>query len=468
VRKYTLLIITLTIFFTFQACEDGDDFSSDKNLSLTFSTNEISFDTIFSSIGSATKQFKIYNRNKNSLRIESIKLMNPEKSGFRMNIDGASGTNISNVEILKKDSLYGFVEITVNPQDTNSPVLIRDSICFVVNGNTQYVQLQAVGQDVYIWKDKEIKEDTVLTSKKPFLVYNSLIVSKDAILTIKEGVTFYMENSALVEINGVLRAEGTVDSPVVFRGSRFDNIEADIPYDNVPGQWEGITFTSGSYNNSLESVVIKNATKGMTFSESDASYKKAVLENIVVQNTYEYGLQAVNCDIDVKNGLFVNSGGSVVTLLGGKYSFLHCTLANYYRWSARQAESLWLGNTYGDKMHPLTKCDFINSIVYGSVTNELALTGVSGTDFSYLFHRCLIKGKEISDSHFVNTIWNSDPLFNDLNTIGNYSYNFELQALSPAIGKADKTYSSLVPLDLKGNSRLNDSGPDIGCYEKVD
>jgi hypothetical protein len=382
-----------------------------------------------------------------------------------MNIDGEKGTKLTDIEILKKDSLYGFVEVTIDPTNSKNPLLIRDSIRFVVNGNTQYVQLEAVGQDVYIWKNKVIKEDTVLTDKKPFLIYDSLVVSKDVTLSIKEGVTFFMKNNASVKINGTLKAGGTVQAPIIFRGSRFDNIEADIPYNNVPGQWEGITFHSGSYNNSLEYVVIKNATKGIAFLESDAGHKKAVLKNIIVQNTSVYGLQAINCNIDVENGLFANSGKYVVSLSGGEYSFLHCTLANYYRWSARQTESLLLNNTYGDGLFPLTKCDFTNSIVYGSVSNEILLKGISSIPFVYEFRNCLIKGSQTSDNHFINAIWNSDPQFKDLNSAGIYSYNFELRSSSPAAGKADKAYSSLVPLDLKGKSRLNDSGPDIGCYE---
>lgn len=464
VKKYISLTI-IFLFIIFYACKGGDDFSTDKNLTVAFSEDTISFDTVFSTIGSATKQFKIYNRNKNSLRIESIELMNPTKSGFRMNIDGEKGTRLTNIEILKKDSLYGFIEVTVDPTNSKNPILVRDSIRFIVNGNTQYLQLEAVGQDVYIWKNKVIKEDTILTDTKPFLIYDSLVVNKDVTLNIEEGVIFFMRNNASVKINGTLNAKGATDAPIIFRGSRFDNIEANIPYDNAPGQWEGMFFHSNSYNNSLENVIIKNAAKGISFSESDASKKKAILKNLIVQNCSEYGLQAVNCNIDVENGLFANSPKYVVSLRGGRYSFLHCTLANYYRWSARQTESLLLNNTYRNELYPLTKCDFTNSIIYGSVSNEILLKGISSIPFVYTFRNCLIKGAQVSDSHFVNVIWNSDPLFKDLNSAGIYSYNFELQSSSPAIGKADKVYSSLVPLDLKGKSRLSDSNPDIGCYE---
>lgn len=465
--KNIIYIVIVVFFVLVSACKDDDSFSSDKNLKLTFSMDTVDFDTVFSSIGSATRQFKIYNRNKNSLLIESIEMVNAAKSGFRMNIDGEKGTKLNNVEILKKDSLYGFVEITVDPQDEKNPLLIRDSIRFVVNGNAQYVQLAAVGQDVYIWKDKVIAKDTVLTDKKPFLVYNSLTVNKDVTLTVNEGVTFFMKDEAIVDVYGTLKAEGTLENPVVFRGSRFDNIEGNIPYDNVPGQWGGITYYSDSYDNTLTSVVVKNATKGVTFQQSDPQKKKAMLSDVIVQNSSEYGVRAINCNIEARNCLFVNSRGSVLSLYGGEYAFLHCTLANYYRWTARQEESLVISNRAEDKGYPLTKCDFTNSIIYGSVSNELILNGTSSVDFNYQFRNCLIKGTEQSNSHFVNAIWNSTPLFKDLSSEGTYSYNFELEASSPAKDKADRAYSIAAPMDLKGNSRLNDSNPDIGCYEWV-
>lgn len=457
-KKIIYLFILCISVFT--ACQDSDDFSSDKNLSLTFSTDAISFDTVFTTIGSATRQFKIYNRNKSSLTIESIELVNAAKSGFRMNIDGEKGTKLTNVDILKKDSLYGFVEVTVDPTNSKNPLLIRDSIRFTINGNTQYIQLEAVGQDVYIWKDKVITKDSVITGDKPLLIYNTLTINKGAKLNVQKGTTFFMRNNAGLDVYGALIAQGSVDEPVVFRGSRFDNIEADIPFDNAPGQWTGIVFHPESFDNVFENVIARNAIRGMTFSASDTQNVKATFKNTIVQNTSEYGVMAVNCKINAENCLFANSKGAVLTLSGGEYSFVHCTLANYYRWASRQAECLVLGNSYA-----LTKCDFINSIIYGSAKDELYLSGTGSVAFNYLFHSCLIKTPELASDHFVDIIWNSDPLFADLNTGGIYSYNFELQETSPGIGKADKAYSQQVPFDLKGRSRLGDSNPDMGCYE---
>lgn len=463
-----LFYITTICFLAFFACSNDDDFSSDANIHLEFSSDIIQFDTVFSTIGSATKQFKIYNRNNHSAKIETIELMNPSESGFRMNIDGEKGTRLTNVEILKKDSLFGFIEVTVNPQNSANPVLIKDSIKFTTNGNIQYLQLRAIGQDVYIWKGETITKDSILTAAKPFLVYDSIVVKKNAKATIKEGVKFFFKRDASVNVHGTINIQGSVEKPVVFRTERFDKIEGDIPYDNVPGQWDGIYFFPESYDNNIANAFVRGATKGMTFYSSDANRKKAILYNTIVHNTSEYGVLARESNINAENCLFTNSKNAALSIQGGKYSFIHCTIANHFAWSGRKAEALVISNyTDNGKSMPLDKCDFINCIVWGSSSKEILFDPIEGIVFEYEFKNCILKGTETSGSHFSNIIWNKNPLFKDINQNKIYSYNFELEAVSPAINEADRSYSITIPFDLKGKSRLTDTNPDMGCYEWI-
>lgn len=115
--------------------------------------------------------------------------------------------------------------------------------------------------------------------------------------------------------------------------------------------------------------------------------------------------------------------------------------------------------------NPVTKCDVINSIIYGSAKGELAIG--SSPNISYRFINCLIKGTEKTSTAFTNIIWNKDPMFVNIDKENNFSYNFGLLSGSPAIDKADRTYSASAPTDLRGKQRLNDSNPDIGCYEWI-
>lgn len=465
-RTLYLLVAFAFSLVIVSSCAEDEDFSSDKELLLSFSSDTVSFDTVFASIGSATRKFKIYNPNNKSLIIQSVELMNPDVSGFRMNIDGEKGIKLSNLEILKKDSLYGFVEVTVDPTDSSNPILIRDSIKFVTNGNIQYLYLDVVGQDVVVWKKKMIVADTVITDRKPILVYDTLTLAEGAALGVEEGVLFYLRKDAVVSVSGTLKAMGSVEKPIVFRGDRFDNIEGNIPYDNVPGQWGGMCFHAESYNNQLENVHVRNAVRGMTFYRSNPLNKKATLRNVIVQNSSDYGVLMTNSNIVAENCLFANSRAATLTVEGGKYSFIHCTIANYYRWAARQTEALVLKDfTDTPDKTPLLECSFANSIIYGSLSNELLFESQISEGLNYQLNSCLVKSKSVDIEGFMDVLWNQDPLFKDLNTSGVYRYDFDLKENSPAIDKANKSYSSSIPYDIKGRPRLQDSNPDIGCYE---
>ena len=141
-----------------------DDFSSSPNDVLTFSTDTVRFDTVFTDIGTSTRIFKVYNRSKKSLNISSIKLADAGNSGFFMNVDGFSGKELSDIEIRGKDSLFIYVGANINPTDRNNPILIRDSIVFMTNGVRQDVKLMAYGQDVIIKRGETITGNTVLNA----------------------------------------------------------------------------------------------------------------------------------------------------------------------------------------------------------------------------------------------------------------------------------------------------------------
>lgn len=465
-KKKLFSVFLILSVLAFYSCAEDDGFSSDQNLTLNFSSEKISFDTIFTTIGSATKKFKIYNWNDKSLLIETIELMNPGKSGFRINIDGEKGAKLANVEILKRDSLFGFVEVTVDPYDSKNPLVIRDSIRFVTNGNAQYLYLEAVGQDVFIWNKKTITEDTLITSLKPILVYDTVTVAKGAKLTIEQGVVFYLNKDAAISLHGTILAKGSVEEPIVFRGDRFDNIEGDIPYNNVPGQWGGIVVHTSSYDNSFQNVHIRNAVRGITFHASNPERKKAELKNTIVFNSLDYGVYSKNSNLEVVNCLFANAKNGTLILEGGKYSFLHCTIANYYEWGVRRTASVVLRNqTLSGDDSPLSKCDFLNTIVYGDMSDEVSVEKTGSALLKFRFDNCLIKGKLQEGESFAGNIWNQDPLFDNLNKDKVYSYSFELQQNSPAIDKGNNVFSASVPMDIKGYSRLQDANPDIGCYE---
>ena len=110
---FALILLSILTGTFLTSCID-DDFTTNPSHVLAFSTDTVAFDTVFTTIGTSTRSFRIYNRNKKSLNISSIKLADAEHSGFHINVDGMSGDNFTNVEIRGKDSLYVFVEANID------------------------------------------------------------------------------------------------------------------------------------------------------------------------------------------------------------------------------------------------------------------------------------------------------------------------------------------------------------------
>ena len=114
----TLFILATLLLNMLPACDGLDDhYSTNPTYRLSFSTDTLAFDTIFSTIGSTTRQFMIYNKNSEPLGIESIMLASGESTGFRMNVNGRKVSSFNNVrDTLANDSMYVFMEVTVDPE----------------------------------------------------------------------------------------------------------------------------------------------------------------------------------------------------------------------------------------------------------------------------------------------------------------------------------------------------------------
>lgn len=462
------IVIFIAFFSVFISCVEDDNFSSSPNLRLSFSNDTISFDTVFTEVGSSRKTLMVYNENKNSVNISSIKVMNPQKSGFSLVVDGVSGVDVKNTEILKKDSAYIYIMVKIDPNNANNPIIVSDSIQFEINGQHQYVHLEAFGQDIIRWRGKTIESDTTLTGEKPILVFDSLVIDKGATLTLKENVRIFFHNGAKVEVLGNIYAKGTIEQPVVFRGDRTDRIFTHVPYDRIPGQWEGMFVDSLSFNNHFENFHLRNSIIGIQFNPSNLSEQKALLRNTIIHNTQLDLISAENCDIKAENSLFTNSGGMLLKVVGGKYEFLHCTFANYIRW-IRGGGILSISNKSGtDHLKPLIKCEFTNSIISGN-NSTVSINKADEVPLNYLFNNCLFSMGGQDDENFIDSIWRENPKFKFISVTSqdNYYYNFELDSDSPAKDKGDLAKAFALPYDILGNSRLSDQGPDIGCYEWV-
>jgi len=475
-KKILSVCFTLLLLLAGMASCENNDFSSSPSDRLSFSKDTVSFDTVFTGEASADQRFMIYNPNKKALRIQTLYLADPDHSGFIINVDGQSSNQINDLEIDAKDSLYVFVRVNPSASGQNSPQLFKDSIVFITNGVMQHVKLRAYGQDATKWQGKLITSDTTLSATRPFLIYDSLYVAPGVTLTLAAGTTLHFHSGASLKVDGTLLSNGTAAAPVILRGDRIDNLFADLPYDFLAGQWEGVRLSAGSMGNSLTHTIIRGGNYGILADSSDVTALKLEMHSSTIHNVRGNGLQAVNCRIEADNSLFTNARYACLSLLGGSYHFLHCTIANYYVWDLREGSSVSIRNYTGSSkenlvFYPVTNTSFTNCIIYGSRIPELLLSHTFNkeevaTSFECTFHASLIRSKEQTDSRFTDILWSEDPVFHATGK-DNYIYDFHLDSLSAAIGKADPDYSSLLPQDADGLSRMSDGTPDMGAYEFV-
>ena len=456
-----------------------EDYSVNPAHHLSFSVDTLSFDTVFTSIGTTTKSFMVYNKHPQALNIERIRLSNKRASGFRINVDGRKGDNFQNIEILSGDSLYVFVEATIDPNDKKQALLIKDSILFDLNGKQQRILLEAIGQDVHLIKGgRHIEKDETFAADKPYLIYDSLTIGEQAKLSILPGVQCFFHENAFVSVSGTLSAKGTLEKPILFRGDRLDDVlEGTLSYDKTPGQWHGLRFASSSYGNVLDHVIIRNAIYGIDLSNSNTAQEKLSISNAQVTNMTKVALVATNCRVKAVNTEFSNTASSTVHLQGGLYEFIHCTIANYITLSTRLSPSLVLDSYSDDKGSYPLDVRFDNCIVDGSYgvgetdyTGELLLgKSTEEAPVNYLFNHCTLKTKGKDNANFISTQFEKSPTYKLLGGEKNkYCYDFRLDTVSsPAAKGADLEISKQYPKDRLGVDRAKEGNPSIGAYQFV-
>lgn len=482
-KKNWWLVLALLSTISFFGCID-ENYTTDPSHHLEFSTEELSFDTIFNTIASRTQSFLIYNKNKKTIKINSIKLAQGTQSYFRLNVDGIVDNNniINDIDVRANDSIYIFVELTIGEQSDDSPVLINDAILFETNGTTQQVKLSAYGQNVIIFDSKTITSDTTLDSSRPFLIYNYLNVKEGCTLTLEQGVRIHLHNNANIVINGNLIANGTFENPIKIQGDRLDKMNDidNTPYAYLPGQWGGIYLQSANGNHSLSNVNITGGTNGILLIGTNTQKPILNIENSRIHTMTYNGIYTLNGNTNIVNTEISNCGMSCLNIIGGENRITHCTIASYYEWGIRETPTVQVSNYFIDGnwlyLYELQSAVFENSILFGNRTEELALNkdtiSQQNNTFNIYFSDCLIKGTKINSSQFSNIIWanattNTNVFVNtsiqDIEQSG--YYNFSLLSNAPARNKANKEVATLYPTDRNGVNRFADGKPDIGAYE---
>ncbi|MCZ2458596.1 MAG: hypothetical protein LC128_03125 [Chitinophagales bacterium] len=462
----TLGILSISILLVFFSCKKGS-FITSPDAAVLISADTLKYDTVFVTSGSITQSFKIVNQNNQKLRLTSVKLMGGSGSAFKINVDGTMGPEAGNIEINANDSVYVFVQVNVDPGSGDLPFVIRDSIQVSYNGKNKIVQLEAWGQNAHFLVNKEITTNETWNNDLPYVILGYLYVAPNRTLTINKGCRIYVNAGAPIIIDGTLQVNGEKDTAdrVYFSGERLDD-----PYKFFPASWPGIYFNSGSYNNILNYAVIKNSYQSIAVQDPSVNADpKVVLNQCIIDNSFDAGIIAVNSSVRATNCLITNCGKNIYLLKGGNYDFIHCTVASYSNTFIQHKNPVLTVTNFVSDNNVISSSNlnaqFVNCIFWGEgggVDDEVTVAKNGNTVFNVNFDHDLWKIKTTPSDITSNQILNNeDPLFDSISTNKNY-YNFRLKNGSPALNKGVATS---VNIDLDGNIRPVGLA-DLGCFEK--
>lgn len=499
--RYLLTFLACVLLISISSCRK--DFETVPSFGqLQFSKDTVYLDTVFTNIGSATYNLKVYNRTNQAITIPRIELENGTSSNYRLNVDGIPGKEFTDVDILAKDSIFVFVETTIDINAVSNP-LYTDRILFDNGNNQQDVDLVTLVNDAnFIYPGKDaitMKVDSLtldgqpttlkgrfltdseltFTNSKPTIIYGFAAVPANKTLTIEAGanIHFHDNSGLIVDDKATLKVNGTLAEKVTFQGDRLES-----SFDDIPGQWGTIWMRAGSKENEIKHTIIKNAIIGILVDSIGTPTTPTLkLENSEIYNHSSYGILAREANLEGYNLVIGDAGQtSLAATIGGTYNFTHCTFANYWNNSLRQLPAVLVNNfiTFTDDngqetaiVRDLKAANFTNCIFDGNNSIEFVLDKINANgQFNYNIANSMIKFNDTNDSfkdvvelqfdsnsNYQNIILNGNPNFRDTQ-----KNDFIIGQDSDAINKAVATPFSL---DILGVNRT--SAPDIGAYQHI-
>lgn len=502
--RYLPVLIIATILVFFSSCRK--DFSAELSSGeVSFSKDTVYLDTVFTNIGSSTYNLKVYNKSNQDISIPSISLGRGQSSFYRLNVDGTPGELFENTEILAKDSIYIFIETTIDYNQVVDPIY-TDSIVFSGDGYLQDVKLVTLVQDAHFLfpsKDAEgiietinigidadgeeinvngfyLDDNTTFTNEKPYVIYGYCAVPSTKKLTIEAGsnIHFHSNSGLIVDKNATLEINGELNNEVIIEGDRLES-----QFSDIPGQWGAIWLRAGSKNHSINYAIIKNASAGIILDSIGSTTEPTLtIKNTQIYNSSNFGILGRETNIKGENLVINNSGqSSLACIIGGTYNFTHSTFVNYWSNSLRQYPSVLINNYFSYSQDDqiiietrnLLAANFTNCIIDGNNNIELGIDKVEGSIFNYFFKNNMLKFDDYNNSyseipeydfedtnHYLDNILNGDADFKSPST-----NEFIIGENSEGIEKANTQGTIEVPLDILGI--LRNTPADIGAYQHI-
>ncbi len=512
-KKSFILILIVGVAIVWSSCRNDFEFELSSG-SLEFSRDTVFLDTVFTNIGSSTFTLKVFNRSNDDIRIPNVQLGEGESSSYRLNVNGIAGKVFEDVEIQARDSIFIFIETTIDIQDfvTNeTQFLFTDVIEFDSGDNRQEVELVTLVQDaIFLFPQRSddgttesillsiddegvetrlegffLEDDELnFTNERPYVIFGFAAVRDGQTITMEPGTRIHFhENSGILvgsgaslEVNGTLSTDQTLlENEVIFEGDRLEPV-----FSNVPGQWGTVWLAPGSTGNSINYLTIRNATVGILSDGNDGSSTPSLtIRNSQIHNSSNIGLWGRSSNIDAENFVIGNAGqASLFCNLGGVYNFTHATFSNFWINSFRSFPAVLIDNFVQLQdgsiiTNDLQEANFNNSIITGNTNIELFLSAVNEADFNFNFANCLIQFDDFNDQFidnplldFTDTAFYQNIILNENVDFSNPNANdFRIGQASAAINLGASNFALQVPLDLLGVDRT--TAPDLGAFQNI-
>ena len=459
-KHLNAFFLAFLVCLLLNGCNKDEELTFDPNAKVSLSADAILFDTVFTSIGSTSRRLKIKNPNANAININTIKLVGGNSSAFSLNINGNANSEVTNLRLNGKDSMSVFIKVNINPSSANLPFIVQDSILIEYNGNKQRIPLIAYGQNAVFLNNVTLTGNVTWSSPLPYIVYKSVTVAENAILTLPPGAKILFHNNASLHVKGTLIANGTKADSIFFASDRLEQV-----YANQSGQWNGIHFYPESKNSKINYGIIKNGVVGLTVDSLSLNQQpKLLLANTIVKNMEVVGFLGYQTDLAAFNNLFYNCGQYLFYVAGGgQYNLKQNTFVGHTADFFRKTPSLYFSDDVSSTLAGNLNLTMYNNIVWGRLADELVIDKKSSntTVVSNLQYNLLKSTQQNFQNH--GNILNLDPQF-----VNATSGNFKLGNNSPAKSKGinlsgDPYFTGFLSKDLNNKTRIFPSS--LGCYE---
>jgi hypothetical protein len=265
------------------------------------------------------------------------------------------------------------IEQTMKPMTRTNMFLPANSLCKIL---WLYALCTFASGQLHAQTDVSgtIVNQTWTSNNSPYIVVGDINVAG---LTILPDVTVQFASNYTFEVDGVLQAQGTPNSPIIFMGTN--------------GGWQGIFFNYSSPGSVLACCVISNSVNsGIRITNSSLAINNCLIASNTTPGNAGGGILASNAanDLVLQNCTVINNtcgfaGGGICALLGtSTLTMTGCVVSNNVANPSQSVGTAYGGGIYVSGNSLLKNCVVRDNTCQGDSTSDQAQYAVGGGLYS--------------------------------------------------------------------------------------